>query len=197
MKLPKNEGSYELAPAGNHVAVCYALIDLGTQVDQFGTKHKIRIIWELPDEKMEDGKPFSVGKEYTFSMSQKSNLRTDFIAWRGRDFTPEEFETFQMENILGAPAMLNVTHRTSQAGNDYAVVSSIAPLIKGVEKPECENEHVCFSFEHPDDESFEKLPEWIRELICASPQYQQWKNNGQVQVPITEHTPPEIDDIPF
>jgi hypothetical protein len=41
-----------VAPAGNHVARCFSIVDQGTHTEtgQFGTKtnRKIRISWELP-----------------------------------------------------------------------------------------------------------------------------------------------------
>ena len=52
---------FEQAPAGNHVARCIALIDLGTQHDEYQGRSRLRnqvlIRWELSNELMTDGKP--------------------------------------------------------------------------------------------------------------------------------------------
>ena len=43
-------GSFTPCPAGNHIGVCYSIIDLGTQHNEKWNKdeHKICIMWELP-----------------------------------------------------------------------------------------------------------------------------------------------------
>lgn len=101
MHLPQpSDAEFELAPAGTHIAVCYRVIDLGTQETTFKGEvkhqHKILISWEIPDEKMKDGRPFTIGKRYTWSMSEKANLRNDLESWRGKftaaDFGPNGFK---------------------------------------------------------------------------------------------------------
>jgi len=72
--LPE-EQSYELAPAGSHTAVCFRVADLGTQTGIYGPKQQILISWELPDEQMADGRPFTISRRYTFSSSHQSTLR--------------------------------------------------------------------------------------------------------------------------
>ena len=91
-------GNFKRVPQGVHIGRCYSLIDLGTQVSdgQYGLKeqHKIRIGWELFGED-EDGQPLTVdvdgkqmpmtiSKSYTVSLHEKSNLRKELAAWRGR-----------------------------------------------------------------------------------------------------------------
>ena len=52
-----NGGSFVLAPEGLHVARCYALIDLGDQLNKTYGNHspKVLIGWELTDKLMADG----------------------------------------------------------------------------------------------------------------------------------------------
>lgn len=86
MYLPKPEGgNFSPVPAGNHIAICYRLIDLGTQLVEWKgakkTQRKVLISWELPNELMTEGEyagqPFTIGRRYTWSMSDKANLRHD------------------------------------------------------------------------------------------------------------------------
>ena len=186
MKLP-TPSNFELAPAGNHIAVCYMLVDMGTQTDQFGTKHKVRIGWQLSETKMEDGRPFSISQEYTFSMAKASNLRKAFISWRGRDFTEEEFATFDMQAIIGAPCMLNVVHKTSAAGNEYATITSIAGIPRGTAAPQIDGAPVFFSFEEPDPEALESMGDWLKDKLMDTPEYRAL--TGQVEAPTPLRTP--------
>ena len=80
----KPSGPPPVSP-GIYQAVCYAVIDLGTQPSQmFGPKRKVMLIWELPHERYDftDDKNNTVNKarvvnaEYTLSIGKKATLRT-------------------------------------------------------------------------------------------------------------------------
>jgi hypothetical protein len=55
--VAKDKGGkgFDPVPEGTHNAVCYALIDLGTHLDEkFGNRnHKLVIIFEIPTERIE------------------------------------------------------------------------------------------------------------------------------------------------
>src|ERR1700761_9067656 len=101
-------GDFELPPADQYAAVCYRVIDYGTQQTEWqgAVKHKrlILISWEL-DCKMSDDRPFTVSKRYTLSLHEKADLRKDLESWRGRPFTIEEEEGFDVSKLIGAPCL--------------------------------------------------------------------------------------------
>ncbi|WP_349814402.1 phage replication initiation protein, NGO0469 family, partial [Neisseria gonorrhoeae] len=71
-------------------------------------QHKILVQWEIdpegdPEMLMPDGRPYLISRRYTASLHSKSQLATDLKSWRGRDFTPEERDNFDLRNILGKP----------------------------------------------------------------------------------------------
>lgn len=160
---------FELCPAGNHVARCYSVVDLGYQDTEWQGVHKsvrkVRISWELPSELMDDGRPFSVSANYTLSLGEKANLRRDLQSWRGRPFTEEELRGFDIETVVGVPAMVNVVHNTARDGRTYANVGSISPLPKGLECPPAVNERLVFSTDSYTAEEFSALPEWLQKKI--------------------------------
>ena len=120
----KNEGGdFTPCPAGNHLAICYAVIDLGTQhQDAFvwegksieeSNKPQILIMWEIPAELVEiDGEqqPAVISKFYNAFFSDRAALRIHLEAWRGRAFTEEELCGFNIGNLLGKACMVNVIH---------------------------------------------------------------------------------------
>ena len=55
-------------------------------------------------------RPAAISKEFTLSLHERANLRRVLISWRGRQFTAEELGGFELANVLGANAMLNVVH---------------------------------------------------------------------------------------
>jgi hypothetical protein len=179
-------GNFKRVPAGVHIGRCYSLIDLGTQESngQFGTKlqYKIKIGWELFGEDEQghplvidvDGKqmPMTISKSYTLSLHEKSALRKDLAAWRGKDFSDEEAKAFDVSKLLGAYCMVNVT--TSETnGKTYSNVAGLTPLPAALKnsKPQPVHKPVVFSLDEPDMEVFATFHEKLQEAIKRSPEW--------------------------
>jgi hypothetical protein len=135
--IAKAGAEFTPAPAGTHAAVCVDIIDIGMVLSEFkGVKknqHKIKIVWQI-DEDQANGKPFTVSQRYTLSLHQKATLRRDLESWRGKPFSEEELKAFDLENLLGAGALLNVIHNHRE-GSTYANVASVMRLMKGMATP--------------------------------------------------------------
>lgn len=176
-------GSYTPVPAGNHIAVCYRFIDLGTQKGEYKgtpkTDRKVIISWEFPDELMTEGtyagEPFTIGNRYTWSMSEKASLRKLLESWRNKPFTQDDFSgpnRFNVKNILGKGCMLNVSQSVKD-GTTYSNIASVGSLPKGRGAPALKNEIVYFSLEPGlyDPAVMEKLSDKIKETIRLSPEW--------------------------
>lgn len=193
----KSGGNFEMTPAGVHVARCYRIIDIGTQKSEYQgqvkNSRKVMIGWELlGDEKMTDGRPFSVNKRYTLSLHEKAQLRKDLEAWRGKAFTTEEEAGFDIAKVLGASCMLNIVHEKGDNGNDYANIASIMPLPKGLPKPDGVNETVLFEIDYPDMTIFEMFSDKLKATIQGAPEWN--KKAPAVSVGAVSMM---NDDIPF
>ena len=194
-------GDYEQPPVGTHVARCVKMIDIGTQRGEYqgkaNSKRQVIIGFELPFELMTEGeaagKPFTVSRFYTASLSEKANLRKDLANWRGRDFTPEELMGFEAKNILGKTCMLSLTP------NDKGKVriTGVMALPKGTQVPEQINPTVYLSLEPGefDGVTFDAISEGIKKMIRISPEYE------ALTKPVTPaqkgHFNDMEDDIPF
>jgi hypothetical protein len=108
-----------------------------TWAGQTKQQHKVRIVWQIDEAMPDDGKRFIVQKRYTLSLHEKSNLRKELEAWRGRSFTDEELAGFDLEKLIGVNCFLNVVH-TTKDGKTYANIASIMPLKKGMVRMEPE-----------------------------------------------------------
>jgi len=87
--------------------VCFRVADLGTQSSVFGSKQQILISWwELPDEPMADGRPFTISRRYTLSSSRKSTLREHLEAWFGRGLPLPTWVSLIFRSCSGRPASL-------------------------------------------------------------------------------------------
>nr|DAO70357.1 MAG TPA: hypothetical protein [Caudoviricetes sp.] len=174
-----NETEYKPVPAGTYHATCIRIIDLGTQKNEFQgeTKHqpKILIQWEIndggdPELQTQDGHPLLMSKRYTASLNSKSQLTADLKAWRGRDFTPDELEAFDLRNILGKTCLLGISH-VEKNGKTYANIASISNKMRGYEAPTPHNEVFAFDLAAPDMETFNKLSDKLKETIRLSPEW--------------------------
>ena len=159
------------SPPGNHVARCFGCIDLGTQIGEYqgvpNKAHKVMIRWELSNEPMEDGQPFSVMKIFTASLHEKAGLRLTLESWRGRPFTAEELHGFNVSKLLGAPCMVNV----GLSDKGKAKVLTVSPVPKGLTVPPQVNPSVHFDLSHYDEEVFQSLSKWQKQEIMKSPEY--------------------------
>lgn len=152
------------------------MVDCGIQEGYQGKpQRKVYIRWEVPDERVsyeKDGVqhegPCSIGKFYTLSLSEKATLRKDLENWRGKTFSDAEAKGFNIVAVLGKSCQLMVTHSES-GGKTYANVTGIMGISKDQQArartAQPENELLAFSVDDPDQEAYDKLPNWLREKI--------------------------------
>lgn len=197
---------FELVPAGNHIARCYSMIEIGTEESEFQGKkkslYKVRVTWELPNEKKvfdpaKGEQPFSISKDYTLSMFDQANLRQDLESWRGKGFTDDEAKAFDITKLIGVACMLNVVHALSKGGKEYSKVSAITPIPKGFTCPPQINPNFVFSYDEWNDQKFSGLSDWIRGRIEKTPEFKARLEGHQepLQTGVEDHDGP--DDLPF
>lgn len=199
-------GGFPLLPEGSYAAVCYMLVDLGLQENErFGNStRKVLIGWELVDELIElDGekKPRIFSARYTASLNEKSKLRKDLAAWRGRDFTDSELASFDLKNVVWVPCLIQIIHRENN-GKTYANLASIMKLPKGMTIPAPTLQPVIFDLDESPLDMLNELPEWIARLIQNSESYQaRVMSESRISEPIGNAAEfevlPDEDGTPF
>jgi hypothetical protein len=161
--------------AGAYAAVCDMVVDLGVQASpggQFAPKRTLMLRFQIPSERVEitkDGEtkslPAVISRTLGLSLNEKATLRQLLQSWRGRAFTAEELKKFDLVNVLGKPAFINVTHSV-KGDKTYANLTSIMPLPKGMPAPTLEGEALTYSIDDPDPVMFDKLPAWVQDKIA-------------------------------
>lgn len=202
----KNTGSSrELVQAGNYVARCYKMIEIGTVTENvMGTNktlHKVRIGWELPTElktfdTAKGEQPLVIDQEYTLSMNEKSNLRKMLESWRGQAFNEKEAECFDITKLLGKPCMLNVIHRVSKTNSVYEQIAGVTPVPKGFNVPPQISKTFVLSYDNFDEDLFNSLPDFIKQKMQTSSEYIALRNPNVRNMNASDITEP-IDDLPF
>jgi hypothetical protein len=117
-------GSYTPATEGSHDAVFCDVEDLGVVETQYGKKHQVRIVWQLAA-KMDDGRPFTIGRRYGLSLHEKSALFKDLKSY-AKKAPPQNLD---LETLIGKPCQILVTH-TERDGSTYANVQAVLPAGK-------------------------------------------------------------------
>ena len=202
--IAKPGAQIEQIEPGNHQGVCVAVIDLGTQYSELFNKEqpKVMITWELPDFPWldEDRNPDPekgfrlISKEYTVSLNEKANLYADLVSWRGRAFTDEELQGFDLKNVLGANCLVNVVS-IQKSGKTYSNVSAVAKLPKSMVAKKGTYQ-LLYNMDEGISNIPEGVPDWIKEKIQKSAE---WRALDDPQASGARDNEPPVsdDDIPF
>jgi hypothetical protein len=177
MKVKSSQRERKLAPKGVHAARCIQVIDLGTQESKFGAKHKVQLAFELVDEseifnedKGEEN--FVLYRTYSMSLAQKASLTRDISSWLNKKFGKND--EFDLDELLNAPCQVQVSHNEVD-GETYANISSIMAPKKGEKVSKAENDifSVYLVEGEFDQESFDKLPNFIKEKISDTEEFKE------------------------
>lgn len=207
--MAKETGSpRELLPQGNVQGVCYGVIELGHRTGKFGIKHEACVLFEIPSLRYEDenkvDKPKGINKFYNITLHPDSNMGKDLTSWRGKAFTEQEKEGFDITKLIGANCLLNIAHKQKQDGTMKDEIASITPLMQGMAKLTPENTLVNYSIAD-NGFDFAGVPEWAHKMIKESAEYKSKDAFTEPDSPpapedTTDHTEPPFnptDDIPF
>lgn len=203
----KGGGQKQLPQPGTELARCYAVCDLGTQFSEAFNKvaRKCRIYFELPNQQAvfdeSRGKePFTISKEFTLSLHKKAELRKVLESWRGRAFTDEELDKFDVTKLIGAPCMVSFVLEPRKDGDGQFVkltgvqkvpAQFTAQMPPPIEKP------WSYEISMGRNNTFNNMPDWLREKIA---QCEEWKKPapGHDATPAAPvGTELAADDVPF
>ena len=201
-------GDFDPVPAATHIARCISVVDLGFQDTPWGRKEKVYIGFEVPAVRVEwDDKegahhegPALIGCTYTNSIHEKSVLGQHLVNWRGRAFTDEQKDGFDLFSILDIACMISVTHK-QKGEKTYANVSGIMGAPKGTVVANRETDLLGYSPQDPARAGdFDKMPDWLQTKCKAGHNMDANPNEYPGQAP--PGAPPAAggdfdDDIPF
>lgn len=159
---------------GVYMAVCVGVVDLGEQYSEMykSYSNKVKFVWALPSETIEvEGKTEErqLSREFSIATKKTSKLRTFLGSWNSKNYTDEEYMELDLFDQVGKACQLNVVLNDT---GEYANVDSVMPIPKGMPAPVSKTAFFTWDMEAWDDAVFETLPEWTREQIKKSTQYQ-------------------------
>lgn len=196
-------GEFDLPPEDTTLACCIHVIDLGTHENKKfgGVERKLLITWELPDQQMQDDRPFVISNRYTLSLGSKANLRKAIEAWYGRKLDENELNLgFPLSELLGKWCYLNIVHNQS-GDKTYANIGSIIKLPNNIKTDgyDLYNPKIYFDLSKSTMDDYANLPEWIRKILNESIEIQAgWEGNVDTETEdtnIPENLPVEPEDF--
>ena len=128
--------TFKVHEAGQFVAQCVDVIDLGEKVQDFpGSKPYLApacaIVFRTGEKNEDTGEYIDLASEFTVSMGEKANLRKFLAQWRGRPYTTEEItQGVPLHKLPGNHGLLTVAHRESKKGKTYANITACVGIPK-------------------------------------------------------------------
>lgn len=171
---------------GTHLAICYGVIDLGTQDVHYpgkppSTARQICLFWEFPhitDEYDDNGtmvtKPRVIHQDYTFSTFDGAKLSQHVTPWMGD--CPDNFD---FETLIGQPCQIAIVHK-QKFNNDgstkavYANIGGIMGVAQGTPVPDMFNPSIFYDLNvHSKNrpENITKRYDWLWEKISKCTEF--------------------------
>ncbi len=191
---PKTQGY--IPPASLHLAVCYSIIDLGTQEEQFPGKpailaQKVHYSWELPNLPFQvfspdkPAQPVALFNEYTVSAGDKAKLPKMLCSWGNMDAKALKSITSDfLKAFLGQACMLNVVHTQAKTAVDantnqpikYAQIGGnglmVMPRMQEIPKPTGTINPIKFlDLDAFNWQVYLSLPNFLQEKIAKSKEW--------------------------
>lgn len=178
----KGEG-FDPIEAGSYPARVYQMIQLGTVAGFQGVmQNKVRIGFELPTEMMvfdqaKGEQPRVISQDYTLSFHEKAKLTKVINACDHKALSVGDdgfMEEFDVETLIGKDCLITIGNKPKKDGTgSYAFIDSCTRLPKGMTCPKQINPTQVLSFDNWNQETFDKLPDFIKEKIVSSDEYKE------------------------
>ncbi len=169
MKVSGNGGTFQQPQPGTMRAICTRIIDLGTQETTWQGKpkkaRKVMLAFEL-DQPMADGRPFLQASRFTASIHEKSALGQLLEGWRGKAFSDEERDGFDLQGVLGKTCLLSLVQE-----GEYVNIKSAAKLMLGMQPMTPAGDLLHLDLDNFNPSVLAKLSPKLQETIGKSPEY--------------------------
>lgn len=199
MKAPAGETfEKQLPPEGMVNAKCYAVVDLGSQENEWKWVKKLQrqiqisfetdVMWDFGDKWQ---LPLWVWETFSFFITETSNLGKMLEQRLGAIPDPNNFNIF---DLVGKTAELMILHKTSKAGKTRAKIMAVKP---GKKDWELINKPVMFTLDAFNEEEFFKLPARQQKVVQNTPEYEKILEQMEGTNPAETKAKDDGSDLPF
>jgi|GEM_PF-557728 len=174
-------------PGGTYPAICIGVADVGDQFYQQyeNTSRKVAFTFEIPSEADGSGNPRQLTKYYTFSDSKKSKMRPLLNSWTNKNMSEQEMREFDLFSLIGSSCLINISITKDRQYNDIEAVMS---LPKGIPPLQSATPAIRYDMDVDgfEGEVWDGLPNWVKEKIQKSKQYQELAPDTVLSAPPDE-----------
>ena len=141
-------------------------------------KHKNGDPYKIKLNGVEINEPQTVRIQVTESLSQNSNLTKYIKTWMHA--TDDDLAEFDLELCVGKPCLLSVEKKVSETtGNEYNSIQTVSSMIAGMDAPAAILPTFAYNVDEHDEEQFSLMPEWLREIVQKSSEWEATHANTQ------------------
>lgn len=171
----KSKADFGIPEEGTVAARVVQIIDLGVQErlqwadeDPKPPCRQFCFTFEIPADRVEidgESKPrwFWLNHVNVIKGAERGKLYDIIRACCGSSFDGD------LSSLIGKALMISIEHREIQSGKNRgkvtAKITNFAGVPKGFDVPELENETLIFDFDSPTEETWDKLPDWMKERV--------------------------------
>jgi hypothetical protein len=206
LRFKTKTSDFEPIPAGNHVAICTGVCDLGLQRGngKFEPREEVWIQFELPEQRFTYTKNYikhegtrSTGRRFRVSMDPKANLRKFIEPWQGHFPNDAAANSFELKSLLGKICMVQVVHTDGADGKVYANLDAALPVPVSLDVSTVKQTQPTLYYEIgvSDADALSALPDWLRKLVTC--RLQDPPRAVVAPPPVAAGKPEFDDDIPF
>jgi len=160
----------ELIPEGPHAARCVRLIEIGKQYSQlYGVEQdKVVVVFSIPGVTVEiKGEEKQKFISNPFGITMSNNDRSSMKQY-ARALCPKGGSS--LKDFLGKPCQIYVKHVTkNEKTNDR--LGAVSPILPGIEVPPLDTEPFWFSWNNPDPDIWNQIPEFTQDMIKQATNY--------------------------
>lgn len=177
----KRKARVEIPPlaADTYGATLIGVVDVGDQEFQGKYRRQCILIYEIDGETVEvegELQPRRLSRIFTASIDKKANLYGILTSWLGGEIEEDEFN---LSALIGTPAMLAVSLRTTKDGGQYNFIDGVMKPPRSMKIAEPKSDVIEFDMDEPKTwAQMEKLPEWMRAMIERSPTWEALQENS-------------------
>ena len=113
--------------------------------------------------------PVILGKSFAMTIRDNATLRKAIIAIRGKDFTPEELNDWDLAELLGLPCLITID-QYERKGYTNMAIKQITTSLTDSTTPEIEvKDYIYFDIDDMETwTSFTRMPKWLQIKINNS-----------------------------
>lgn len=207
-KPDQQEFQRELIPEGPHLARCARVIEIGKHASGFTSidpdtgqevpdppKDKAVIAFSLPNVKMDFGK-IGVKQAFIsniFGITISNNEKSTMYRYT-KALDPQGEGENLGDSYLGKLCQITVQHKTRPGKSTIQKIDSISAALPGLEAPELDTTPMWYSWENPDYDIWNALPEIHQEQIKNAVNFEGSPTDMMLKDQATVTPPPSLHD---